>query len=259
MAFQVAGCNCLKDVFVTFKKGGIESILIGEIKLTLRESLFSKDQKLQLLISDLEVYLCSAAKSTKKSKSRNRSSRSLGKGAWVFLYNIARFLSVYVTEINVKGPKSAAQVRGLRVDASVDQQSKFSFNLKLQLAHFGFDILSEPDLGEPSSLTLERLNMPVETKFSPFTCEDFSLICELSYEREVGVKFSNLDVSCGMIGINLKESLFIKTKREPKSSVDLDVSKECASDNSSVKSEKSKSSTSTMKKHVLAFPEQLQH
>ncbi|XP_074579905.1 protein SABRE-like [Curcuma longa] len=257
VAFQVSGCNCLKDVFVTFKKGGIESILIGEIKLTLRESLFSKDQKLQLLISDLEVYLCSPAKSTKKSKSRNRSSRPLGKGVWAFLYNIARFLSVYVTEINLKGPKSAAQVRGLRVDALVDQQSKFSFNLKLQLAHFGFDILSEPDLGEPSSLTLERLNMPVETKFSPFTCEDFSFICELSYKREVGVKFSNLDVSCGMIGINLKESLFIKTKRESKSSVGLDASKDCASDNSSVKSENGKSSTSTMKKHVLAFPEQV--
>lgn len=60
-----------------------------------------------------------------------------------------------------------------------------------------------------------------------------------------------------MIGINLKESLFIKTKRESKSSVGLDVSKECALDNSSVKSEKSKSSTSTMKKHVLAFPEQV--
>lgn len=83
-------------------QGGIESILIGEIKLTLRESLFSKDQKLQLLISDLEVYLCSPAKSTKKSKSRNRSSRPLGKGVWAFLYNIARFLSVYVTEINLK-------------------------------------------------------------------------------------------------------------------------------------------------------------
>lgn len=62
--FRVAGCNCARDVLVKFKKGAVESVYIGEIKLSLRKSLvklgcsvISRDPKLQLLLSDLEVVI----------------------------------------------------------------------------------------------------------------------------------------------------------------------------------------------------------
>lgn len=95
-------------IFNNFQ-GAIESILIGEIKLSLRESLdkgfniFAGDQKLQLLISDLEVYLRTSSQSIKKNKiNKPRSSRKLGRGTWVLLSHIARLLSLSVTEVNVK-------------------------------------------------------------------------------------------------------------------------------------------------------------
>lgn len=98
----------LKMIFNNFQ-GAIESILIGEIKLSLRESLdkgfniFSGDQKVQLFISDLEVYLRTSSQSIKKNKvNKPRSSRKLGRGTWVLLSHIARLLSLSVTEVNVK-------------------------------------------------------------------------------------------------------------------------------------------------------------
>lgn len=98
----------LKDKCDYFQ-GKVESILISEVRLRLHDSrvnqglnIFSKDQKLQLLISDFEVYLRSPVQSTKKSKPRTRSSPSLGKGAWMFMSNIAKHLALCVTELNVK-------------------------------------------------------------------------------------------------------------------------------------------------------------
>ncbi|BAS85762.1 Os03g0681201, partial [Oryza sativa Japonica Group] len=62
VGFRVAGFNCLRDVTIKFSKGSLESISIGEIKLSFRKSLvklsfgfISKDPKLQLLINDLEI------------------------------------------------------------------------------------------------------------------------------------------------------------------------------------------------------------
>ncbi|WOK92495.1 protein SABRE-like isoform X1 [Canna indica] len=270
IAYQVAGCNCLKDVFVTFKKGATESILIGEIKLGLRESLvkhglnfFSGDQRLQLSISDLEVYLRSPAPNTKKNKSRSsrRSPRSLGQGTWIFLSKIAKLLSVVVTEFNVKGPKFATQVRGLRVVASVHGESNTTFNISLQLAYFLFDMF-HPELGfdQSSSFTVEKpaYSSSVEKKPSPFMCEEISVISEIAYTREHGVKFGSLDVSFRAITINMTDNLFVKNKTDTKSSACVDGSKEGALDDQLVKKpEKSKSSPSSLKKHIFAFPEKV--
>lgn len=91
-------------------QGSIESVSVGEIKLSLRQSLvklgvgfISKDPKLQVLICDLEVVLRPSSKSSQKPKiQKPRTSSSSGRGKWMVVANIARFLSVSVTDMIVK-------------------------------------------------------------------------------------------------------------------------------------------------------------
>lgn len=91
-------------------QGAVESISIGEIRLSLRQSLvklgvgiFSRDPKLQVLVCDLEVVMRASNKSTQKSRSqRSHGSGRGGRGKWMVVANMARFLSVSVTELVVK-------------------------------------------------------------------------------------------------------------------------------------------------------------
>ena len=62
--------------------------------------IFSRDPKLQILIYDLEVVMRAPTKSTQKRKSRK--SRASGRGKWMVVANMARVLSVAVTELVVK-------------------------------------------------------------------------------------------------------------------------------------------------------------
>lgn len=71
--FRVGGWNCLRDVVVKFRKGAVESVSVGEIRLSLRQSLaklgvgfISRDPKLQVIICKLEVILRTSNKGTQK-------------------------------------------------------------------------------------------------------------------------------------------------------------------------------------------------
>lgn len=97
----------ISKVIFCVSQGAIESVSIGEIKLSLRKSLvklgcgfISRDPKLQLLICDIEVVMRSSKQSNKTSKSKK--SRSAGKGKWMVLTNVARLISVSVTDLVVK-------------------------------------------------------------------------------------------------------------------------------------------------------------
>lgn len=75
VSFRVGGWKCLRDVVVRFNKGAVESVSIGEIRLSIRQSLvklgvgfMSRDPKLQVLICDLEVVMRAPTKISKKSK-----------------------------------------------------------------------------------------------------------------------------------------------------------------------------------------------
>lgn len=96
-------------------QGPIESISVGEIKPSIRRSLvklgvgfISKDPKLQVLISDLEVVMRSSNKSTPKAKAKakpksgSRKPRNSGRGKWMVGANIARYLSVSITDLILK-------------------------------------------------------------------------------------------------------------------------------------------------------------
>lgn len=91
-----------------YLQGAIESISVGEIKLSLRQSLvklgvgfISRDPKLQILICDLEVTMRPSIKGRPKS-SKPRRPRNSGRGKWMVVGNIARYLSVSVTDLVLK-------------------------------------------------------------------------------------------------------------------------------------------------------------
>lgn len=94
-------------------QGPVESISVGEIKPSLRRSLvklgvgfISKDPKLQVLICDLEVVMRPSSKSMPKAKAKaksgSRKPRNSGRGKWMLGANIARYLSVSVTDLILK-------------------------------------------------------------------------------------------------------------------------------------------------------------
>ncbi|GAB2270064.1 hypothetical protein Dimus_004977 [Dionaea muscipula] len=105
--FWLGGWNCLRDVVVQFRKGAVESVSVGEVRLSIRELLvnlgvgfLSRDPKLQLLICGLEVVMRPSSKGSKRTSSRK--SRRSGKGKSMAIANVARFLSVSVTDLVFK-------------------------------------------------------------------------------------------------------------------------------------------------------------
>ena len=91
-------------------QGAVESVSVGEIKLSLRQSLvklfgfISKDPKLQVLICDLEVVMRPSSRSTAKAKPRRprTTKANSGRGKWMVVANIARYLSVSITDLVLK-------------------------------------------------------------------------------------------------------------------------------------------------------------
>ncbi|CAH9105183.1 unnamed protein product [Cuscuta epithymum] len=229
VGFRVAGWKCLRDVVVKFNKGAVESICIGEIRLSLRQSLvklgagfLSRDPKLQVLISDLEIVLRTSRKSTQSSQNtRPRSShraRKSGRGKWMVVANMARFLSVSVTELAVRTPKAAVEVKELTLDISKDGGSKPALFVKLNLVpvlvHLG-DTRASGDqssvFGEPSPIRNALLSVTERTT-APFICEEFSALCEFGHERELGVIVKDVDLRCGEVFVNLNEELLLKRR-----------------------------------------------
>ncbi|KAM3342335.1 hypothetical protein P3S68_027301 [Capsicum galapagoense] len=223
VSFRVGGWKCLRDVVVKFNKGAVESVSIGEIRLSIRQSLvklgvgfISRDPKLQVLICDLEVVMRASSKSTKKVKSHK--SRKSGRGKWMVVANMARFLSVSVTELVVKTPKATLEVKELTLDLSKDGGSKPELFVKLLLApifvHFGESRVSydQSSVYAGSFPSNDGLLAMTEKVSAPFSCEEFSITCEFGHDREAGVVVRNVDIATGDVSINLNEELLLKRK-----------------------------------------------
>ncbi|RZC51991.1 hypothetical protein C5167_020418 [Papaver somniferum] len=275
VGFRVAGWNCLRDVVVKFKKGAVESVSVGEIKLSLRQSLvklgvgfISRDPKLQLVICDLEIVIRTPAKSVKKARSRSKSgrSRSSGRGKWMVVANMARFLSVSVTELIVKVPKAITEVKDLRLDISKDGGSKSNLLVKLHLqpilVHMGESRLSYDQssyYNQGGSISEGQLSSDMAERGSAaFFCEEFSLSCEFGHDREVGVVIRDVDFTCGEVSVNLNEEMFVKNNAPMES-----FSKEdkVGGDNLDMKAasklEKKQKALLSLKKYTSLFPEKV--
>ncbi|KAL1539208.1 protein SABRE [Salvia divinorum] len=242
IGFRIGGWKCLRDVVLKFNKGAVESISVGEIRLSLRQSLvklgvgfISRDPKLQVLICDLEIVIRSSKKSPQKARSRK--SRSSGRGKWMVLVNMARFLSVYISDLVLKTPKATLDIKELRIDISKDAGSEAGLFVKLLLfpitVHFGESrVASDQTVVSGESFSANQL---MDGVCAPFSCEEFSLLCELGHNREAGVLIRNLDITSGEVRVNLNEDLLPKEKNLAGTSPDLpqevaQVSNEPASD-----------------------------
>ncbi|GFY96064.1 similar to HYPERSENSITIVE TO PI STARVATION 4 [Actinidia rufa] len=222
VGFRIGGWKCLRDVVINFKKGAVESVSVGEIRLSLRQSLvklgvgfISRDPKLQVLICDLEVVMRPSNKSAQKTRSRRP--RTSGRGKWMVVANVARFLSVSITELVVKMPKATIEVKELRVDISKDGGSKPSLFVKLHLLPIVVH-LGEPRISCDQSSnfkhggytsTSQSSFASMEGTSAPFCCEELSLSSEFGHDREAGVVVKNVDITSGEVTLNLNEELFL--------------------------------------------------
>ncbi|XP_022728696.1 protein SABRE-like isoform X2 [Durio zibethinus] len=250
VGFRIDGWRCLRDVVVKLNKGAVESILVGEIKLSLGQSLvklgagiISKHPKLQLLICDLEIVLRPSSKSSQKAKSRKP--RTSGRGKWMTVANIARFLSVSITDFVLKTPKATIEVKELKVDISKDGGSKPNLFFKLHIL--------------PISVhTIQLLSGIMEKPSAPFCCEEFSLSCEFGHDREAGVVVQNVDINCGEIIVNLNKELFSKNKKPPDVFSQTDKVKGSTADIvTSKKPQKKQATILALTKYASMFPEKI--
>uniref|UniRef100_A0A5B7AFH2 FMP27/BLTP2/Hobbit GFWDK motif-containing RBG unit domain-containing protein n=1 Tax=Davidia involucrata TaxID=16924 RepID=A0A5B7AFH2_DAVIN len=271
VGFRVGGWKCLRDVVVKFKKGAVESVSVGEIRLSLRQSLvklgvgfMSRDPKLQVLICDLEIVMRPSNKSTKKSRSQK--SRTSGRGKWMVVANIARFLSVSVTELVVKMPKAIIDVKELGMDISKDGGSKPTLFVKLHLlpivVHLGESRVScdqSPNFNPGGCISSSQASFgTTERTFAPFSCEEFSLSCEFGHDRDAGVIIKNMDISSGEVALNLNEELFLKKKSSSDTYSHTDeVVGSTIESTTAKKPQKKQASLLSITKYTSMFPEKL--
>nr|XP_025666597.1 protein SABRE isoform X5 [Arachis hypogaea] len=269
VGFRVGGWKCLRDVTVKFKKGAIESISVGEIKVSLRQSLvklgvgfMSRDPKLQVLICDLEVVLRPSNKSIGKKKTRK--SRASGRGKWMIVGNIARYLSVCVTDLVLKTPKATIEIKELNVDISKDGGSNSNLLVRLQIVPITVYI------GEPRVSCDQLSNLSgggcsgqesitaMERSSAPFVCEKFSVSCEFGHDREVGIIIRNLDISSGEVTVNLNEGLLLKNKSSLESSSGSEKIIGSSADSLSAKrTSKQQQTLAAFSKYGSMFPEKV--
>nr|XP_043614487.1 protein SABRE-like [Erigeron canadensis] len=230
VVLRLCGWRSLRDVKIKFERGAVESISVGEIKLSLRKSLvklgvgfISRDPKLLFVISDLEVITRTPDKSSKKAtpqkpkKSSKSSASKQGKKVMV-VGNVARFFSLSVRELAVKTPKATLEIKDLGVDMYKDRGYKPSMYLKLQILpiviHLGEPHISGDTLCRSTdSDGLSAGDGSTTGKSAAhFICEEFGLLVEFAPHRETGVIIRNTDISLGEISVDLNEDLISKTK-----------------------------------------------
>lgn len=264
VGFRIASFNCLRDVTLKFKKGSVESLNIGEFKLSLRKTLVklgagfvSKDPKLQLLISDLEIVLRHSEKNIKRKKPSSPKSRSPSRGKWMVLANMARYLSVSLVDLVVKMPKGTIEVKDIALDIFKNGGSTPSLVAKLHLYPFMLHLVE-------SRMNLEQWDCMLEGQpclsnaeknLSSFRCEEFLMTCEFGHDRDTGCCIKNVDIASGEVTLTLNEDILKNNKKQY-----TDVRRETNSDDApSSKSKGDKDPIQSLKKHILVFPEKFRY
>ncbi|KAF8733896.1 hypothetical protein HU200_014751 [Digitaria exilis] len=270
VGFRVAGFNCLRDVTIKFNKGSVESVSIGEIKLSFRKSLvklsfgfISKDPKLQLLINDLEIVTRSSSQNNKLRKSAKP--RSTGKGKWLVTSSMARLLSVSVTDLMIKVPKGAIDIKELTVDTLKIAGPNHILGVKLHLlplnVHFGdLGLTADPtgscnlhDAFQSDQASVSNS----EKSLAPFVCEDLLVTCDFGHEKEKGIKIINLELKCGHVIANIDERMFRKQSIPEYNTVSSNTGDAIMDTSAFKQTSKSKSVLPALKKQMLTFPDKV--
>ncbi|CAN0873523.1 Protein SABRE [Linum grandiflorum] len=271
LRFRVGGWKSLRDIVVKLKKGPVESVSVGEIRVGLRQplaklSVGSKDPKLQLLICDLEIVLRPSSKGSVSKKRRSRSGRSQktpGKGKWMVLANVAKFLSVSLTNLVVKTPKATVEVKDLQLGISKDGGSNPNLFIKLHIlpiyVHMDKQRLScDPPLNSNSkdSNSGEVSYGSTEKRTAPFSCDEFFLSVEFGHDREKGIIIQNVDIRSGEVSVNLNEELLSKKKSSSDANADKD--KDLVTDSAVIKDPQKKDSpVVAISKYTAMIPEKI--
>ncbi|KAF3775210.1 SABRE protein [Nymphaea thermarum] len=248
-------------------RGAVESICVGEIKLSLRKSLvklgcsfISRDPKLQFLISDLEIVMRPQGKRTKKSTSKKP--RSSGRGKWMIVTNVARFLSVSVMELVVKVPQATIEVKDLKLDICKSGGPVPILSVKVQLLPISIQASeSHTSCEQSSNSVIGGSALAGKSCTTPFICEELSLMCEFAHERELGFMTKNVEVASGEVAIDLSEVLFLKKSIHSETSVsdgtDAGDSESSEATVESSKPSKKGQKLTSAKKIISGFPEKV--
>ncbi|KAK8686220.1 hypothetical protein V6N13_125247 [Hibiscus sabdariffa] len=155
--------------------------------------------------------------------------------------NIARFLSVSITDLALKTSKAVAEVTGIHLDISKDGGSKSNLLVILRILPI-------------SVQAVQQLSGSVEKPFAPSICEEFSISCEFDRDGEAGLVVRNVDINFGEIIVNLNEVLLSKNKNPSDDSSQSDKVKESTVDSSTTKKpDKKQAAILALTKHTSIF------
>jgi len=231
--------------------------------------MISRDPKLQLLLSDLELVI--RHPKDKKKIVVPQHSRSASRGKWMVITNIIKYISVSITELIVKIPKSSFEVKELKLDIFKDGTSSSSLGVKLHLMPCNIFLGEQRTYEHDSSYSFKESIFSVGRTFSantdnnsaPVYFEELLIVCQFGYAREMGVTIKRIEGTCGEVLVNLNEDIF-KTKTLAKEQAeDADVDKifdpRTTEKYESMEISKAKESFPmlSVKKYMLAFPENL--
>ncbi|XP_045828251.1 protein SABRE-like isoform X2 [Trifolium pratense] len=226
----------------------------------------SWNPKLQLLIRNLEVVTrptikSSGTKKTQKTQKSKSKTRSLGKGKWRTIVNIAKYFSFSLTELVLKTPKGTIGIGKVNVDISKGCGSESNLFISIHIlpiaVHIGDPQVSCDQLSEFSgggcSVSSQTSVVPIEKSSSPFICEKFIISCEFGHRRDIVIK--NVDISIGEVTVNLNERLLAKKKRPSESPSGSDRSKGSNVDPMSTKQSSTKEEK--LERYISLFPEKV--
>ncbi|KAF8100507.1 hypothetical protein N665_0222s0006 [Sinapis alba] len=269
VVFRVGGWKCLRDVVVKFNKGAIESVSAGEIKLSLRQSLvklgvgfLSRDPKVQVLICDLEVVMRSSTSTKNVHKAKSQKPRNSGRGKWMVVANIARFLSVSVSDMVVKTRKAIMEVKELKLDISKDGGTKPNLYVELLVLPILVHLCDSRMISDQSSSssferpTASRTTSSTSDRSSAaLFCDDLSLSTEFGHDRAVGIFLRNVEVISGDVTLTFDEDSFPKSKQSSSTVHSDEIATSTTADSSAKKSPKEHQLVAALAKYSSSFPE----
>ncbi|KAG8654887.1 hypothetical protein MANES_05G189400v8 [Manihot esculenta] len=169
-----------------------------------------------------------SSKGTQKPRTRKARTSSSGQGKLMVIANVARFLSLSITNLSLKTPKAAVEFKELKFDISKDggHGSQSNIFIKLQILpiaiHIGEPRVSSDESfnsdGGACNIASDTSSSIMEGPFASFNCEEFSFSCEFGHDREIGLIIHNFDINCGEIAMSLNEKLLLKKKTSDTSS-----------------------------------------
>ncbi|CAH2047248.1 unnamed protein product [Thlaspi arvense] len=271
VVFRVGGWKCLRDVVVKFKKvvddlasavGAIESVSAGEIKLSLRQSLvklgvgfLSRDPKIQVLICDLEVVMRSSTSTKNVHKPKSQKPRTSGRGKWMVVANVARFLSVSVSDMVVKTRKAIVEVKELKLDISKDGGTKPNLYVKLHVLPIHVHLCESRMISDQSySLSSERCPA-FQASSATLFCDELNLSSEFGHDRAVGIVLRNLEIISGDVTLTFDEDSFSKSKQSPSTVHSTEVVTSTTAASPAKKSHKEHQLVAALAKSSPSFPE----